>query len=140
VLKNIDAMLAPELLTALAEMGHGDVLAIVDRNYPAHSSGHRVVDLPGADATRALGAVLTLLPVDSFQDPSAWHMLQDDGRAGPAMEEIQRVLDAAEGRSVRFAGISRTDFYARARGAYCIVSTSDARPFACFLIAKGIVR
>ena len=35
MLKNIDPLLSPELLSALRAMGHGDEIAIVDANYPA---------------------------------------------------------------------------------------------------------
>lgn len=139
MLKTIDPLLVPALLTSLAEMGHGDLLAIVDRNFPAHSCGQRVVELPGADATEVLSAVLTLLPVDAFQDPAAWHMRQDDGDEGPAAAGVRAALDSSEQRPVGFAGVSRPSFYDLARAAYCTVRTSDDRPYACFLVAKGIV-
>lgn len=139
MLKTIDPLLVPALLSALAEMGHGDVLAIVDRNFPAHSCGRRVVELPGADATEVLSAVLTLLPVDAFQDPAAWHMRQDDGEDGPAAAGVRAVLDTAEERTVGFAGVDRLRFYELARAAYCTVRTADDRPYACFLVAKGVV-
>ena len=35
MLKNIDPLLSPELLSTLRAMGHGDELAIVDANLPA---------------------------------------------------------------------------------------------------------
>ncbi len=139
MLKNIDPLLVPALLTALAEMGHGDVLAVVDRNFPAHSCGQRVVELPGADVTEVLRAVLTVMPVDAFQDPAAWHMRQDDGDDGPAAASVHSALESAEQRQVGFAGVDRRDFYDVARAAYCTVRTADDRPYACFLVAKGVV-
>ena len=139
MLKNIDPLLVPDLLAALAEMGHGDVLAVVDRNFPAHSCGQRVIELPRANVTEVLGAVLTLFPVDSFQDPAAWHMRQDDGHDGPAVPDVSAALDGAEHRSVGFGGVDRPDFYELARDAYCTIRTADDRPYACFLIAKGVV-
>jgi L-fucose mutarotase len=139
MLKTIDPLLVPELLTALAEMGHGDVLAVVDRNFPAHSCGQRAVELPGADATEVLSAVLTLFPVDAFQDPAAWHKRQDDGEDGPAAAGVRAALDSAEQRPVGFAGVDRSSFYGLAKAAYCTVRTADNRPYACFLFAKGVV-
>jgi L-fucose mutarotase len=139
MLKTIDPLLVPDLLAALAEMGHGDVLAVVDRNFPAHSCGRRVIELPGAEVTEVLRAVLTLLPVDAFQDPAAWHMRQDDGEDGPAVPGVRAVLDSAEQRAVGFAGVDRPSFYELARAAYCTVRTADDRPYACFLVAKGVV-
>lgn len=139
MLKGIDPLLVPPLLASLAEMGHGDVLAVVDRNFPAHSCGRRVVDLPGADVTQVLRAVLALLPVDAFQDPAAWRMVQDDGADGPAAEDVRALLEESEHRRVGFAPVRRTDFYGRAGDAYCTVRTGDSRPYACFLVAKGVV-
>lgn len=135
----MDPLVVPDLLQALARMGHGDVLAVVDRNYPAHGHGGSVVELPGADVTAVLEAVLRLLPVDAHQEPAAWHMLTDEGDRGPAAASVAATLDAAEGRPVPFAGITRQRFYERAAQAFCTIRTSDARPYACFLIAKGVV-
>ena len=38
MLKGIHPLLSPDLLHALAAMGHGDTLAIVDGNFPAASN------------------------------------------------------------------------------------------------------
>lgn len=139
MLKGIDPLLTPDLLRLLAEMGHGDVLAVVDRNYPAHSAGAPVVELAGVDLVSALRAILTLVPVDTFIDPPARHMLQDDGSPGPAVPDVQAVLDTADGRAVPFGGIARPDFYVAARGAYVVVRTTEALPYACVLLSKGVV-
>ena len=37
MLKNLDPLLNPNLLYILRAMGHGDVLTIVDSNFPADS-------------------------------------------------------------------------------------------------------
>ena len=63
MLKNIAPLLSPELLSVLAEMGHGDDLAIVDANFPAVTMARRLVRV-SAPATQVLEAVLTLLPLD----------------------------------------------------------------------------
>ena len=53
MLKNIDPLLAPELLKVLCEMGHGDAVVLADANFTAESLGrcHVVLRLPGADPT-----------------------------------------------------------------------------------------
>ena len=45
MLKNIDPVLTGSLLKALDELGHGQKIALVDRNYPSHSSGAQVIHL-----------------------------------------------------------------------------------------------
>ncbi|MGO4750175.1 RbsD/FucU domain-containing protein, partial [Streptomyces sp. 2MCAF27] len=66
MLKGLDPLLTPDLLYALAQMGHGDTIALVDRNFPAHSVNDRVIRLDGTDAVSAGRAVLGLLPLDTF--------------------------------------------------------------------------
>jgi L-fucose mutarotase len=74
VLKNIDALLNADLLGHLAAMGHGDVLALVDRNYPAAAMAQRLVTLSGVDVTTAARAILSVLPVDTFVEPAVLRM------------------------------------------------------------------
>jgi len=50
MLIGIHPLLAPDLLQALAAMGHGDELALVDANFPAVALGRRVVEVRGAGA------------------------------------------------------------------------------------------
>ncbi|EYR63405.1 ribose ABC transporter [Actinotalea ferrariae CF5-4] len=139
MLKGVDPLLTPELLAVLAEMGHGDRLVVADRNFPAHSCGARVVDLPGADGDAVLRAVLGVLPVDTFQDPPAWHMRPDDGSRAPSWEPVREALRVAEGRDVAVGEVPRPEFYDLARAAYCVVRTGDSRPYACFAVAKGVL-
>jgi len=53
MLLGLDPVLSPELLHALAAMGHGDRIVLVDANYPA-TRGRRLIQLPGIDMPRAL--------------------------------------------------------------------------------------
>lgn len=139
MLRGVDPLLTPPLLAALAEMGHGDVIVVADRNFPAHSCGQRVVDLPGADGLQVLTAVLGVLPVDGFQDPPAWHMRPDDGSVAPTLELVRSALVDATGAQVAVGDVDRHDFYDVARAAYCTVRTGDTRPYACFAVAKGVL-
>jgi hypothetical protein len=71
MLKALHPLLGPDLLHALASMGHGDEIAIVDANFPAAShlrGGARLIRLDGATMPQTLAAVLTLLPLDHFVD------------------------------------------------------------------------
>jgi len=71
MLLGLDPVLGPDLLHALAAMGHGDRVALVDANYPA-TRGRRLIQLPGLSAPRVLQAVLSVFPIDTFiSDPCA---------------------------------------------------------------------
>jgi L-fucose mutarotase len=141
MLKGIDPLLSPELLLALGMMGHGDELAVVDRNYPAASTGQRVVRLDGADVIDGLRAILTVFPVDTFVDPPMYRMAPVDDPASlpDVQKEAQRLVEEAEGRTVGMGGLERTAFYDRCRSAFAVVTTTEARPYGCFLLAKGVV-
>ena len=74
MLKGIHPLLNADLLHALASMGHGVEIAIVDANFPAVSMGQRVIALTGASAPEALAAILTVLPLDIATAPTALTM------------------------------------------------------------------
>jgi L-fucose mutarotase len=141
VLKNIDPLLDAELLGHLAAMGHGDVLAIVDRNFPAASTARRLVRLPGVDVPTAARAIFSVLPVDTFVEPAVLRMgaVGDEATVQEVHADLQAVVDAAEQRPVPSAAVDRFDFYARATRAYLVVATTEARPYGCFLVTKGVV-
>ena len=83
VLKGLDPILGPELLSALRCMGHGDEIALVDANFPASSLGVPVILLDGASVTRALDAVLSVMPLDDFVPEATWRMqVVDQASAG----------------------------------------------------------
>jgi L-fucose mutarotase len=131
VLKNLDPLLSADLLGHLAAMGHGDVLALVDRNYPAASTARRLVTLSGVDVTTAARAIFSVLSVDTF--------VGNDETVQPVHADVQGVVDEAEGRRVPSAAIERFEFYRRAAEAYLVVATTEDRPYACFLVTKGVV-
>lgn len=141
MLKGIDPILSPELLHALAAMGHGDELAVVDANFPAASVARRLVRLDGIPAPRALQAILSLLPLDTFTDAPAAVMavVGDPAAVPPPVREFQPIVDAAAGRPVRLVALERFAFYERARAAFAIVATGDARAYGNILVTKGVV-
>jgi L-fucose mutarotase len=141
VLKGIDPLLAPELLHVLAAMGHGDELAVVDANFPAVAVARRLVRLDGVRAPRALQAVLSLLPLDTFTDsPAAVMAVVGDPKAvPPPVREFQPIVDAAAGRPVRLVPLERFAFYERARAAFAIVATGDTRAYGNILLTKGVI-
>lgn len=139
MLKNINPLLTREILAALAEMGHGDEVAIVDANYPARSNNPNVIEVAGTSATDMLQAILTVLPLDDFVEKPAGVMDAPSGR--PAIfAEFQRHLDEGEGRSVSMEAIERFAFYERSRKAYAVVLTGERRLYGNIILKKGVVR
>jgi L-fucose mutarotase len=40
----------------------------------------------------------------------------------------------------KVGSIERQSFYEEAKKSYAIVTTTDARPFGCFIITKGVIK
>ena len=138
MLIGLDPLLSPDLLHALAAMGHGDRIVLVDANYPA-TRGRRLIGMPGIGVVRALDAVLSLLPCDTFvPDPAAiMQVVGDAGAVPPVVAEMNAVL-AGRGWT-RAVGIERHAFYAAAEDAYAIVQTGERRFWGCFMFRKGVI-
>lgn len=146
MLKNLDPFLNADVLYALSAMGHGDEVVVCDANFPADSVARdttlgRLLRMDGADAARAVRAILSVLPLDTFVQAPAMRMeAVSDPVALPAVQrEAQAEVDTAEGRSVPFAPIERHAFYARARKAYCVIATGELRGYGCFVFTKGVI-
>ena len=141
MLKGIDPLLSGDLLKVLDDMGHGDRLLLVDRNYPAAASGKQVVRLGEASIIRAAQAILSVFPLDSFIDHPVERMEVDGHplKTTPAQDALISLACEAEGRSLVYSIVPRLDFYERAKGAYAVVHTLDAQPYGCFILHKGVI-
>ncbi|MBP0589333.1 RbsD/FucU family protein [Paraburkholderia sp. LEh10] len=146
MLKNLDPLLNADVLHALRAMGHGDEVVICDANFPGDSVARETVTgkllrLDGVDAARAIRAVLSVLPLDTFVDDPALRMeVVGEPNTIPAVQrEAQAEVNKAEGREVLFVGIERFAFYARAKKAYCVIATGEARGYGCFVFKKGVL-
>ena len=141
MLKTLNVLHTPDLLHVLASMGHGDEIALVDCHFPCVSVARRLVRLDGASLPDVLAACLHLMPLDTFVPNPVLRMLQV--HAPQEIPEVQRLcqqeIDAAENKHVEMVGISREDFYERARAAYAVVATGEQRPYGCILLKKGVV-
>ena len=141
MLKGIDPLLGGELLHLLDDMGHGDQLLLVDRNYPAASSGRPVVRLGEVSVIRAATAILSVLPLDSFiPHPLERMEVQDDpALTTSTQDELLALACASEGRELEYGIVPRLEFYQRARGVFAVVHTLDPVPYGCFILHKGVV-
>jgi L-fucose mutarotase len=141
LLKGVDPLLSGELLRILDDMGHGDRLLLVDRNYPAASSGKPVIRLGEASILRAAAAILSVFPLDSFvaHPLERMEVENDPVRTTVTQDELLVLASEAEGRSLEYGIVPRLDFYERASSAYAVVHTLDAAPYGCFILHKGVI-
>jgi L-fucose mutarotase len=146
MLKGMHRLLTPDLLQVLAEMGHGDDLAVVDANFPAASVARgtafgRPLYLPGVTLAEAVEAVLSLFPLDSFVDHAVRRMETDKGPEDlpPVQKEVQVVVDAAEGCHLPLGSLPRFAFYEAARASYAVVQTGEQRWWGDVLLKMGAI-
>ncbi|HEY2606015.1 RbsD/FucU domain-containing protein [Paraburkholderia sp. RL18-103-BIB-C] len=146
MLKNLDPLLNADILHALRSMGHGDELVICDANFPGTSIAQdtvlgKLLHLDGVSAPRAVRAVLSVMPLDTFiEQPASRMEVVGEPHTIPAVQrEAQAEVNTAEGREVPFASIERFAFYERARKAYCVIATGEERGYGCFVFTKGVL-
>jgi L-fucose mutarotase len=141
VLKGVDPLLNGELLKILDEMGHGDQLLLVDRNYPAAAAGRPVVRLGEVGVERAVAAILSVFPLDSFvAHPLERMEVQDDPSLTTAVQErVLEIARAAHPGPLEYGIVPRLDFYDRAKQVFAVVHTLESEPYSCFVLQKGVV-
>jgi len=141
MLKGINPLLSPDLLHALQSMGHGDAIAIVDANFPATANARRLIESPGIGAPAMLDAILSLLPLDTRVTPAVFTMevSGDPEAVPPPVADFAAVFTRQDLADVDIGRLERHAFYERARGAYAIVRTGEARRFGNILLVKGVI-
>ncbi|MEP6943731.1 MAG: RbsD/FucU domain-containing protein [Betaproteobacteria bacterium] len=140
MLKGIHPLLHADLLHALAAMGHGDELAIVDANFPAARVGRRVIQSPTPTSAATLEAVLTVFPVDDVVRPAAVTMkvIGDVAKVPEPVHEFAALLESHMPLAA-MGSVERAAFYERARNAFVIVRTAEMRGYGNLILVKGVV-
>jgi L-fucose mutarotase len=146
MLKGIDNRLNAEVLACLRAMGHGDVLIVADTNFPSDSVARATVTgkllrMENLTSAEAVGAILSVLPLDTFVDDFAGRMevVGAPDEVPPVQVEVQLAIDRAEGRPRKMVSIERFAFYDMARAAYAVIQTGERRFYGCFMLRKGVI-
>lgn len=144
MLKNIPAILSPELLKALCEMGHSDCLVIADGNFPAHTIGkdNLVIRMDGHGVPEVLEAILKVFPLDTYTERPVQLMekVPGDTVETPIWEVFADVVGKFDSRGKDSIGFTeRFAFYEKAKKAYVIIATSEKALYANILLQKGVV-
>lgn len=143
MLRNIDPLLTPDLLRALAAMGHGDTIAVCDANFPAYSvaGAKPLIHLPDAGALAVVRAILTLMPLDTFVEHSVLGMQQvgDAETPAPIQREADEMIFSKLDPVAKLGSLERHAYYAKAREAFAVVATGERKPYGNFLLYKGVL-
>lgn len=140
MLKGISPLLSPDLLAALARMGHGDVIILADAHFPGESLHGDVIRADGLRIAPLLEAILPLFELDSYVPHPVAMMAPVDGDVlDPEVE--RRYLDAIHPHVETPPVIERIErhaFYERAEQAFAIVMTGETAKYGNILLTKGV--
>lgn len=146
MLKGLDPILNADVLHALKSMGHGDDLVVADMNFPSDSIARqsvygKLLKLENVTAGRAVEAILSLMPLDSFVPHPALRMeiVGSPDELPPVQREVQAAIDKAEGKPSPMGSIERFAFYEAAKRAYVVIQTGERRFYGCFIFKKGVL-
>jgi len=141
MLKNVPAVIGPELMKVLMEMGHGDEIVLADGNFPAAGIAQRLLRCDGHDVPPLLEAILKFFPLDIYVErPVALMAVVPGDKTQPTIWEQYRKIVVASGEKFSdFEFVERFAFYERARRAYAVVATSEKALYANIILKKGVL-
>ena len=148
MLKNIPAILSPELLKVLAEMGHSDRICIGDGNFPGASMAKAknaiFLRADGHGIPEILDAILTVMPLDSYVETPAMLMEKmdcDKDLVIPVWDTYKEVIAKHDERGAGAVGnYERFRFYEEAKDCYCILQTGETEIYANIILQKGVIK
>ncbi len=141
MLRDVDPILSPDLLHALRAMGHGDTIVIADANFPGSSMGPVCIRADGSTAAEILRAVLSVMPLDTFDPtPAITMQVVGDADAVPdAVADFQAIIDRTADRPAIIHAVERFAFYTRAEQAFAVVQTGERRLYGNIILQKGVI-
>lgn len=144
MLKGIPAILSPELLKVLCEMGHSDRLVIADGNFPSESMGKNsiVIRMDGHGVPEILDAILQVFPIDTYTDKPVILMdkVVGDNTPTPIWDTFKDIVSKYDTRGSKcIDNIERFSFYEEAKKSYLIIATSEKALYANIILQKGVI-
>lgn len=154
-LSGISPIISPELLVALARMGHGDKICFADAHFPSESIGGGgssnknnsnsnlplLVRADGHEITPLLKAVAKLIPLDTYTEFPVQMMAAVVGdELDPAIEvRFAEAVESAQPSMFRVERVERFEFYERARSAFVVVATGETAKYGNVILTKGVL-
>ncbi len=139
MLKGIPALVSPELLKILCEMGHGDEIVIGDGNFPAASCAQRLIRCDGLGVPEILDAVLQLFPLDTYVDAPVALMATTKDDPTPEIWATYEEIIRKHNGDTNVSQVERFDFYDRTKKAYAVIATSEKALYANIILKKGVI-
>ena len=147
MLRGIPDIIGSDLLKALADTGHGDLIVIADHFYPHVTKCPNGVSIQakGVGSVQMLDAILQLVPLDVEYEKQPIQYIVPDADSGVVVEsnpvwDAVRETVAKHGYDTACIGtIERSKFYDKAMKAYITISTRERQPYGCVILQKGVM-
>jgi len=142
MLINVNPLISPEILQLIRSMGHGDKFVLSDANFPSYSHANKLYRMDGLSIPEAAKALLSHFPLDSFI-PHPVERMEIDGKPDEINEVHQDLIDTVKkvsGDNWKIGSIERQKFYVEAKKTMAVITTSDTRPYGCFMFTKGVLK
>ena len=142
MLINVNPLLSPEILSLLRSMGHGDRFVLSDANFPSYSHANSLFRMDGLSIPQAAEALLSVFPLDSFI-PHPVQRMEIDGKPEEINDVQKDLIDTVHkvsGPNWKVGSIERQKFYVEAKKTMAVITTSDSRPYGCFIFTKGVLK
>ncbi len=142
MLINVNPLISPEILQLIRSMGHGDKFVLSDANFPSYSHANKLYRMDGLNIPQAAEALLSHFPLDSFISHPVERM-EIDGKPEEVNDVHQDLIDTVKkvsGANWKVGSVERQKFYVEARKAMAVITTSDTRPYGCFMFTKGVLK
>ena len=142
MLINVNPLISPVILQLIRSMGHGDKFVLSDANFPSYSHANKLYRMDGLNIPQAAEALLAHFPLDSFI-PHPVERMEIDGKPDEVNEVHQDLIDTVKkvsGDNWVIGSVERQKFYVEAKKAMAVITTSDTRPYGCFMFTKGVLK
>lgn len=151
-LKGIPSIISPDLLRALALMGHGDEILLADCYFPATAISFIAESKPiliradGHNIPELLEAILHLINLDTYvQYPvTLMDRVKQDKEKDlevPIWDTYARILGKSDAAptSGETSFLERFQFYERVKKVFVIVQTGETAQYGNIILTNGLV-
>lgn len=146
MLIGIPDIIGSDLLKALADTGHGDLIVIADHFYPPYSKSPNAVSIQakGTGAAEMLDAILKLVPLDvEYEKQPLWYIVPDADsgivvETNPVWDDVREVVRSHGYDPACIGTLERMKFYEKAGRASVTICTSETQPYGCIILQKGV--
>lgn len=150
----VSPIISPDLLVALARMGHGDTICFADANFPSQSVGGGgknssssnknfplVIRADGHAIAPLLKAVVKLFPLDTYTQFPVQMMAAVPGDELDAAVEARfsEAVESVQPGMFKVERVERFAFYQRARSAFVVVATGETVKYGNVILTKGVL-